>query len=161
MPLAPFITSKLQQEAARRLRFTAKRTMGVAQRLYEGVELGDEGLVGLITYMRTDSTRISADALTEVRGYIEIGAAERQPGVERFGVRVPILRHSAISGENINLHIREKETIFVKINPATVLFLGGSVVKVRLSGGNHPDLITQVWPLNYVVPNAFTVKPLE
>jgi DNA topoisomerase-1 len=71
MPLAPFITSKLQQEAARRLRFTAKRTMGVAQRLYEGVELGDEGLVGLITYMRTDSTRISADALTEVRGYIE------------------------------------------------------------------------------------------
>jgi DNA topoisomerase-1 len=71
MPLAPFITSKLQQEAARKLRFTAKRTMGVAQRLYEGVELGEEGLVGLITYMRTDSTRISADALTEVRGYIE------------------------------------------------------------------------------------------
>lgn len=70
LPTAPFITSKLQQEAARKLRFTAKRTMGVAQRLYEGVELGSEGRVGLITYMRTDSTRISADALTEVRGYI-------------------------------------------------------------------------------------------
>lgn len=70
MPLAPFITSKLQQEGARKLRFTAKRTMGVAQRLYEGVELGTEGAVGLITYMRTDSTRISNDALTEVRGYI-------------------------------------------------------------------------------------------
>jgi DNA topoisomerase-1 len=70
MPLAPFITSKLQQEAARKLRFTAKRTMGVAQRLYEGVELGAEGAVGLITYMRTDSTRISDDALAEVRGYI-------------------------------------------------------------------------------------------
>lgn len=70
MPTAPFITSKLQQEAVRKLRFTAKRTMGVAQRLYEGVELGSEGLVGLITYMRTDSTRVSADALTEVRSFI-------------------------------------------------------------------------------------------
>jgi DNA topoisomerase-1 len=71
LPAAPFITSKLQQEGARKLRFTAKRTMGIAQRLYEGVELGVEGLVGLITYMRTDSTRISPDALTEVRGFIE------------------------------------------------------------------------------------------
>lgn len=70
MPSAPFITSKLQQEAVRKLRFTAKRTMGIAQRLYEGVELGSEGLVGLITYMRTDSTRVSPDALTEVRGFI-------------------------------------------------------------------------------------------
>lgn len=70
LPSAPFITSKLQQEAARKLRFTAKRTMGIAQRLYEGVELGSEGRVGLITYMRTDSTRISQDALTEFRGYI-------------------------------------------------------------------------------------------
>ena len=67
----------------------------------------------------------------------------------------------AISGENINLHIREKETIFVKIDSATVLFLGGSVVKVRLSGGNHPDQITQVWPLNYVEPKALTLTPLE
>ena len=70
MPLAPFITSKLQQEAARKLRFTAKRTMGVAQRLYEGVELGAEGAIGLITYMRTDSVRTSPDALTDVRSYI-------------------------------------------------------------------------------------------
>ncbi len=70
MPLAPFITSKLQQEAARKLRFTAKRTMGVAQRLYEGVELGAEGALGLITYMRTDSVRTSAEALTDVRAYI-------------------------------------------------------------------------------------------
>ena len=71
LPSAPFITSKLQQEAARKLRFTAKRTMGVAQRLYEGVDLGSEGLVGLITYMRTDSTRISPEALTEARSFIE------------------------------------------------------------------------------------------
>ena len=66
-PVAPFITSTLQQEAARKLRFSVKRTMMIAQRLYEGVELGEEGLVGLITYMRTDSTRVSKEALAEVR----------------------------------------------------------------------------------------------
>ncbi|MDB4970617.1 MAG: topoisomerase [Myxococcales bacterium] len=69
-PLAPFITSRLQQEAARKLRFTAKKTMALAQRLYEGLELGAEGAVGLITYMRTDSTRLSDDAVTEARAYI-------------------------------------------------------------------------------------------
>jgi DNA topoisomerase-1 len=69
-PQAPFITSKLQQDAARKLRFSAKRTMALAQRLYEGVELGDEGPTGLITYMRTDSTRISDDALAAVRAHI-------------------------------------------------------------------------------------------
>jgi len=69
-PVAPFITSTLQQEASRKLRFSVKRTMGLAQRLYEGIELGEEGLTGLITYMRTDSTRISDDALVEARGYI-------------------------------------------------------------------------------------------
>jgi DNA topoisomerase-1 len=66
----PFITSKLQQEASSKLRFSPKRTMGLAQRLYEGIELGEEGPVGLITYMRTDSTRVSDDAITEVRAYI-------------------------------------------------------------------------------------------
>lgn len=69
-PVPPFITSTLQQEAARKLRFSVKRTMMLAQRLYEGVELGTEGAVGLITYMRTDSTRVSQDALTEVRDFI-------------------------------------------------------------------------------------------
>ncbi len=69
-PGPPFITSTLQQEAARRLRFHAKRTMMLAQRLYEGIELGEEGLVGLITYMRTDSTRLSDDAVRDVREYI-------------------------------------------------------------------------------------------
>jgi DNA topoisomerase-1 len=70
-PTPPFVTSKLQQEAARKLGFQPKRTMQIAQQLYEGVELGDEGSVGLITYMRTDSTRVSADALTGVRQFIE------------------------------------------------------------------------------------------
>ena len=66
----PFTTSKLQQDSSRKLRFSVKRTMMIAQRLYEGVELGDEGQVGLITYMRTDSTRVAPEALTEVRDYI-------------------------------------------------------------------------------------------
>jgi DNA topoisomerase-1 len=67
---APFITSKLQQEAANRLHFTAKKTMTLAQRLYEGVELGDEGQTALITYMRTDSVRLSDDAVKAAREYI-------------------------------------------------------------------------------------------
>src|SRR5437899_11499519 len=65
----PVTTSKLQQDSSRKLRFSVKRTMMIAQRLYEGVELGDEGLLGLITYMRTDSTRVSAEAITECRDY--------------------------------------------------------------------------------------------
>lgn len=72
----PFTTSKLQQDSSRKLRFSVKRTMMIAQRLYEGIELGEEGLVGLITYMRTDSTRVSPDAIAEVREYVtkEYGA---------------------------------------------------------------------------------------
>jgi DNA topoisomerase-1 len=70
-PAAPFTTSTLQMEAARKLRFTAKRTMGLAQRLYEGVDLGQEGPVGLITYMRTDSVRVSNEAIREVRKVIQ------------------------------------------------------------------------------------------
>jgi DNA topoisomerase I len=76
-PVPPFITSTLQQEAARKLRFSVKRTMMLAQRLYEGVELGaEEGSVGLISYMRTDSVRVSNEAVDEVRAMIE----------ERYGV---------------------------------------------------------------------------
>ena len=70
-PVPPFITSKLQQEASRKLGFAVKKTMMLAQKLYEGVELGEEGAVGLITYMRTDSTRVSDTALGELRDYID------------------------------------------------------------------------------------------
>ncbi|UOY93654.1 type I DNA topoisomerase [Ectobacillus sp. JY-23] len=70
-PAVPFTTSSLQQEAARKLNMRAKKTMMLAQQLYEGIEIGKEGTVGLITYMRTDSTRISETAQTEVRGYIQ------------------------------------------------------------------------------------------
>ncbi|HPL64607.1 MAG TPA: type I DNA topoisomerase [Syntrophales bacterium] len=69
-PSPPFTTSKLQQEASRKLRFSAKKTMNVAQQLYEGIELGEEGPVGLITYMRTDSVRIAGEALQQVRAFI-------------------------------------------------------------------------------------------
>ncbi|MEP7352631.1 MAG: type I DNA topoisomerase [Acidobacteriota bacterium] len=76
-PVPPFITSTLQQEASRKLRFSVKRTMMLAQKLYEGVELSkEEGPTGLITYMRTDSVRVSNDALDDVRAMIE----------ERYGV---------------------------------------------------------------------------
>jgi DNA topoisomerase I len=71
MPSPPFITSTLQQEAARKLRFTAKKTMVVAQQLYEGVELGEEGSTGLITYMRTDSIRIAEEARNGAKEFIE------------------------------------------------------------------------------------------
>ncbi|MCI0548328.1 MAG: type I DNA topoisomerase [Candidatus Rokubacteria bacterium] len=69
-PAAPFITSTLQQEGSRKLHFTAKRTMMLAQQLYEGVELGDEGAVGLITYMRTDAVRVAGEAQTEAREWV-------------------------------------------------------------------------------------------
>jgi DNA topoisomerase-1 len=69
-PVAPFITSKLQQEAARKLHFTARKTMQVAQQLYEGIALGAEGAAGLITYMRTDSPRVSPEAVAAARDLI-------------------------------------------------------------------------------------------
>ncbi len=69
-PYAPFITSTLQQQASRQLGFTARRTMRIAQQLYEGINIGNDGETGLITYMRTDSTHISPLAIKEVRDYI-------------------------------------------------------------------------------------------
>ena len=69
-PSPPYITSTLQQDCFRQLRFPVRKTMSVAQKLYEGLEIGEKGLVGLITYMRTDSFRVSADAVSQVRDYI-------------------------------------------------------------------------------------------
>ncbi len=70
-PLSPFITSQLQRDASTKLGFNVRRTMGVAQRLYEGVEVGSEGTVGLITYMRTDSPRCSPESIEAARGWIK------------------------------------------------------------------------------------------
>ena len=69
-PYPPFITSALQVEASRKLRFRPRRTMMIAQQLYEGIDLGDEGTTGLITYMRTDSTRLNADIINDAREFI-------------------------------------------------------------------------------------------
>ncbi len=74
-PLPPFITSRLQQEAFRKLSFSAYKTMRIAQKLYEGIDLGEAGTIGLITYMRTDSPRVSTEAIHQVRDWIK----------ERFG----------------------------------------------------------------------------
>lgn len=82
-PAAPFTTSSLQQEAARKLNFRAKKTMMLAQQLYEGIELGKEGTVGLITYMRTDSTRISDSAKEEVHTFIHNNYGKEYVQVEQ------------------------------------------------------------------------------
>ncbi len=86
-PVPPFTTSKLQQEAARKLRFTARRTMQVAQQLYEGIEVSDGEAVGLITYMRTDSTRLAPEAQAEARDFIA-----RRYGKEFLPDRPPTYR---------------------------------------------------------------------
>ncbi len=90
-PSAPFITSTLQQDAFRALRFSSKKTMQIAQELYEGLPIGEEGTVGLITYMRTDSTRIADEAIGEVRGFIESTFGQRylpeKPNVYRKKTR--------------------------------------------------------------------------
>ena len=75
-PTAPFITSTLQQEAIRKLGFTAQWTMRVAQQLYEGIDVGD-GTIGLITYMRTDSVNLAKEALTEIRSFISSRYGEK------------------------------------------------------------------------------------
>ncbi|MBM4447200.1 MAG: type I DNA topoisomerase [Chloroflexi bacterium] len=88
-PAPPFTTSTMQQEAWRKLRFTAQRTMIIAQQLYEGIQLGEEGSVGLITYMRTDSTNVAASAIAETRDFItsKYGARFLPPHPRSFGKR--------------------------------------------------------------------------
>src|ERR1700689_779665 len=105
-PVAPFITSTLQQESSRKLRFSVKRTMMLAQRLYEGIEIGKEGAVGLITYMRTDSTRISDDAIRDVRDYI----------TERYGSEfVP-------AGANVYKSKKDAQDAHEAIRPTSMAF---------------------------------------
>ncbi|WP_448593503.1 type I DNA topoisomerase [Thermoflexus hugenholtzii] len=99
-PAAPFTTSTMQQEASRRLGFTARRTMAVAQQLYEGLPLGEEGSVGLITYMRTDSTNVSPLAQEEARRFIAQAYGEHllppEPPVYKTRARIAQEAHEAI-----------------------------------------------------------------
>ncbi len=105
-PSAPYITSTLQQEASRRLGFTAKRTMTLAQQLYEGIDIGSSGTVGLITYMRTDSTNISIDAQNEARNFVvkNYGAdyVPEKPPVYRTRVKGAQEAHEAIRPTSVN-----------------------------------------------------------
>ena len=107
----PFITSKLQQEGSSKLRFSPKRTMGLVQRLYEGVEVGEDGLVGLITYMRTDSTRLSDDAIADVRAYIGGRFGADRPPAE------PIVFKTKKGAQDAHEAIRPTST---KYDPETV-----------------------------------------
>jgi DNA topoisomerase-1 len=105
-PSPPFITSTLQQDANRKLRYPAKRTMSLAQKLYEGIELGDKGPVGLITYMRTDSTRINNEAMSEVRDFIQqTYGADLLPGKPVFykSAKSSQDAHEAIRPTDVNL----------------------------------------------------------
>ena len=111
-PAAPFITSTLQQEASRRLGFTAKRTMAVAQQLYEGLQTGSQGDVGLITYMRTDSTQVAAAAQHEARDYIAGKFGKEflppSPRVYRKKVKGAQEAHEAIRPTSV---LREPDTL--------------------------------------------------
>ena len=118
-PVPAFITSTLQQEASRKLRLSVKRTMALAQRLYEGIALGKEGPVGLITYMRTDSTRVSEEALREARDLIgqRFGADYLPPSPNLYRSKKDAQdAHEAIrptsvfhTPESLELHLAEDE----------------------------------------------------
>ena len=107
-PAAPFTTSTLQQEASRRLGFTAKRTMAIAQQLYEGIDTGEGGTIGLITYMRTDSTNISALAQSEARQFIQQRYGETflppEPPVYKTKARGAQEAHEAIRPTSVLRH---------------------------------------------------------
>ncbi len=100
-PAPPFITSTLQQEAWRKLHFTAKQTMAIAQQLYEGLPVGDEGSVGLITYMRTDSTRVAWSAIAETRDYIS-----EKYGTEYLPPRARVFRGTVRGAQEAHEAIR-------------------------------------------------------
>ncbi len=101
---APYITSTLQQDASSRLRFSPRKTMSVAQQLYEGIELGDEGPSGLITYMRTDSARISAEAEARVNAWIKQRHGEKYLGTARALKASPGAQdaHEAVRPTDVN-----------------------------------------------------------
>ena len=107
-PPAPFITSTLQQEGWRQLRFSARRVMALAQQLYEGLPLGSQGNVGLITYMRTDSPQVAASAIEETRAYIgrQFGKEYLPASARRHQARSKVAQeaHEAIRPTDVNRH---------------------------------------------------------
>ena len=141
-PAPPFITSRLQQEAARKLGYSPSRTMRIAQRLYEGIELGSEGPVGLITYMRTDSTRTAPEALQEVRQYIG----------ERYGK--PYLPNDAVMYRSK----KGAQDAHEAIRPTVLDRPPESVAGVSLEGGAG-SLHSHLEPLRGQPDDAGRVRP--
>ncbi len=117
-PFAPFTTSTLQQDAAKKLRFSSKQTMMIAQQLYEGIDLGSEGSVGLITYMRTDSVNLSQEAISKAKTYIEKNLGNQYYEQRKFKTKSKSAQeaHEAIrpshpehSPENIQKHLTPQQ----------------------------------------------------
>jgi DNA topoisomerase I len=145
-PSPPFTTSTVQQQANLRLRFTAKRTMDVAQKLYEGVPLGNEGQVALITYMRTDSTRISNDALAAARAHIE----------QSFGAKYlpekPNFYASAKSAQEAHEAIRPTD---VTMTPQQAMSLGLAGDQLKLYSLIYNRFVAcQMMPAVFAVTNV-------
>ncbi|MFQ5881115.1 MAG: type I DNA topoisomerase [Candidatus Methylomirabilales bacterium] len=145
-PVPPFTTSRLQQEAVRKLHMTARRAMTIAQQLYDGIELGEEGAVGLITYMRTDSTRVSGEAVAEARRYI----------AERFGQAFvpeqPPLYKSAKSAQEAHEAVRP-----------TAVYRDPSIVAPYLTR-DQLSLYTLIWNrfvASQMPPALFEVTTVE
>jgi DNA topoisomerase-1 len=146
-PQAPFTTSMLQQQAFLRLRFSGDRTMKTAQRLYEGVDLGSEGSVALITYMRTDSTRISADALHAVRAHID----------GKYGsAYVPDKPHSYASGKSAQEAHEAIRPTDLSYTPERVAELGLHSDQLKLY-----TLIYQRFVASQMAPAVFAVTNVE
>ncbi len=146
-PQAPFTTSSLQQTAFLRLRFSGDRTMKTAQRLYEGVDLGREGSIALITYMRTDSTRISAEALQAVRGHID----------DKYGERyLPEKPHSYPSGKSAQEAHEAIRPTDLGYTPERVAQLGLSGDQLRLY-----TLIYQRFVASQMAAAVFAVTNVE
>ncbi len=146
-PSPPFTTSTLQQQASLRLRFAVSRTMQTAQKLYEGVELGKEGTVALITYMRTDSTRVSPDALKSVRDYIPANfGANYLPEKANFYASGKSAQeaHEAIRPTDVTMTPRRAES----------LGLGGDQLRLY-------TLIWQRFVASQMAPALFAVTSVE
>ncbi len=143
----PFTTSTLQQQASLRLHFTANRTMQTAQRLYEGVDLGSEGSVALITYMRTDSTRVSEEALQSVRGHIQMSFGDRYLPAK------PNVFASGKSAQEAHEAIRPTD---VSYTPTRVEQLGLHGDQLRLY-----TLIYQRFVASQMAPAVFAVTNVE
>jgi DNA topoisomerase-1 len=127
-PSAPFITSTMQQEASRKLNFTTKRTMALAQQLYEGIDIGNGGATGLITYMRTDSTHVADQAIHEVRGYIS-----KQFGADFLPAIPPTYKTRNVAAQEAHEAIR----------PTSVLILPDAI-KDHLTRDQH-RLYKLIW----------------